>query len=147
MTKDEFKSAMKTINAQFGAVPSMRSIELAQNALQQMRAAMLPSALIEFYNEFGGGGWCQDSVIFSVDEIDRVGKNYIIPDIVKINRLFADKPGMRGRMIWGRNGLFLFGADAYGTMYMLDQLSLQPLRKYEGAPWRAMNDCLVIGKI
>jgi hypothetical protein len=146
-TANEFIEYVKSVGAELAPKANDRTIELAQNALQQMRAAMLPMPLIEIYKNFGGGIILGDAIIFGPEEMDRVKKNYEITGLVKLNRQLSSLPSMRGRVVWGRNALFWFGADAFGNMYMLDNLSLQPVRKYENMPYRAMKDCLIVGKI
>jgi hypothetical protein len=51
-----------------------------------------------------------------------------------------------GKTVFGRNDLFWFAFDTMGTCYMLDNLTLSILRKYDD-PHRAIIDCLVVGKI
>ena len=53
---------------------------------------------------------------------------------------------IRGKTVFGRNDLFWFAFDAFGTCYMLDNLNLRVLKKYDD-PYRAMLDCLIVGKI
>ena len=147
MNREEFIESIKSAGATFAPKASDRAIELAKHALQQMRAAMLPMPLIDLYKNFAGGITLGDAVIFGVEEIDKPGKSYEIPGIVKINRQISSLPEMRGKVVFGRNSLFWFGADVFGNFYMLDNLSLAPVRKYENMPYRAMRDCLIVGKI
>jgi hypothetical protein len=51
-----------------------------------------------------------------------------------------------GKTVFGRNDLFWFAFDAMGNCFMLDNLTLSQLRKYDN-PYRAMLDCLIVGKI
>jgi hypothetical protein len=48
--------------------------------------------------------------------------------------------------VFGRNDLFWFAFDAFGTCFMLDNTALRPLRKYDD-PWRALTDCMIVGKM
>ena len=68
-----------------------------------------------------------------------------VPSILEINRDISGVPGTVGKTIFGRNDLFWFAFDAFGTCYMLDNLSLRVLRKYDDS-YRAMTDCLIAGK-
>jgi len=146
MTKQEFLSEMKSRGAIMLPTATDRSLELAQSALQQMRAAMLPMDLLDMYRHDAGGIILGDANIFGPVEQDRPAALYAVPGIVQINRDINGIASMRGRMIFGRNALFWFGCDAFGNAYMLDNLTLAPLRKYEDV-FRAMTDCLAVGKI
>ena len=74
------------------------------------------------------------------------GTRFPIPSIVEINLDMAGNDVLRGKTIFGRNDLFWFAFDAFGTFYMLDNLNLRILRKYDD-PYRAMSDCLIAGKV
>ena len=144
MTKLDFLSEIKSHRGILLPTSSDRAVELAQNALQQMRAAMIPRDFIEIFRYDAGGIVLGDANIFGPAEYER--PNYSIPGIVQVNRELSNIPNMRGRTIFGRNALFWFGFDAFGTCYMLDNLTLNPMRRYDNA-YRAMVDCLVVGKI
>ncbi|MCL2331825.1 MAG: hypothetical protein FWC61_04790 [Proteobacteria bacterium] len=146
MTKIEFLSEMKSRGAIMLPCASDRALELAQSALQQMRAAMMPMDLLDMYRHDAGGILLGDANIFGAQEQDRPAAMYAVPGIVQVNRELGGIGGMRGRCIFGRNALFWFGCDAFGNAYMLDNLTLAPLRKYEDI-FRAMTDCLAVGKI
>ena len=66
--------------------------------------------------------------------------------LLKINDDISVLGKTVGKTIFGRNDLFWFAFDAFGTFYMLDNLNLTPLRRYDD-PYRAMTDCLISGKI
>ena len=140
---NEFLSLMKSNGALFAGAAGDNDILLTSNGLQVMRAAMLPSFLIDFFKNTGGivlGNAC----IFGPVENKITGK-YPIPSITEINKDVSSLQQMHGKTIFGRNDLFWFAFDAFGTCFMLDNMTLAPLRKYDD-PWRAMTDCLVIGK-
>ena len=144
MTREEFTSSMKSAGAVFAPTVSDRSLQLAQSALQQMRSAIMPAALLAFYRESAGGVLLEDAHIFGPEDIER-GK-YSVPSLVKINRELAIIPSARGRTVFGRNGLFWFGFDAFGNFQMIDLISLAPMRKYDDC-YKAMSDCLIVGKV
>ena len=144
MNKTDFISEIKSRGGVLLPTASDRAVELAQNALQQMRAAMIPMDFIDVFRHDAGGIALGDANIFGPAEYER--PKYSIPSLVQVNRELANIPNMRGRTIFGRNGLFWFGFDAFGMCYMLDNLTLNPMRKYDNA-YRAMMDCLVVGKI
>ncbi len=144
MTQSEFLDAIKSRGAKiFPAAPSSQ-IPLTNTALQNIRAAMLPMVMINLYGEIGainmGTGY-----IFGPNDIER-GAEYPIPSIVKINQELTDTPTIQCKTIFGRNDLFWFAFDCFGTFYMLDSLTLRPLRKYDDA-YRALTDCLMGGRI
>lgn len=146
MTTTEFLSLIKSRGATI--VPNTESasqaVKFANITLQEMRAAMLPSFLIElYYSSFGitlGSAY-----IFGPVEIER-GIKYHIPSIIQINKEIAGHKNLFGKTVFGRNDLFWFATDALGKCYMLDNLTLATLRTYDD-PFRAMSDCLVVGKI
>ena len=105
---------------------------------------MLPNVLCELYET--AGSICLDTgYIFGPNEILRE-KTYPIPSILKVNDDISILGKTVGKTIFGRNDLFWFAFDAFGTFYMLDNLNLTPLRRYDD-PFRAMTDCLISGKI
>lgn len=144
--KLEFLSQIKSHGAILMPPATDRALVLAQNALQQMKSAMMPRAFIDLLHNDADGIILGDANIFGANEYDRPGAMYTIPGIVQVNREINGIPSMRGRTIFGRNGLFWFCFDAYGYCYMLDILTLNPMRKYED-PFRAMTDCLVVGRV
>jgi len=147
MTREEFIAELKTRNAVLMPPSSDRAIELAQNSLQTLRAAMMSLELIDIYKRVGGGIIMGDANIFGPEKFDRVARDYEIPDIVTINREVSNISKLRGKTVVGRNQMFWFAFDAFGTFYMLDILNMNTLRKYESNPYRAIMDCLAVGKI
>ncbi|MBO4625913.1 MAG: hypothetical protein J5679_01385 [Alphaproteobacteria bacterium] len=143
MNTTEFLSSIKSRGATIYAPAQKRDIELANNALQSRRCAMFPAILIDLYNHASainlGAGY-----IFGPIENTR-GLSVPIPSIVDININLVGMPEIRGKTIFGRNDLFWFAFDAFGTFYMLDNLNLRTLRKYDD-PYRAITDCLLAGK-
>lgn len=143
MTKDEFLSLMQSRGAKTYPGVGQREIILANSGLQTMRRAMLPRALLDLYATAGainlGTGY-----IFGPSEIDRSTINPI-PSITKINGEITNIDAIHGKTVVGRNDLFWFAFDAFGIFYMLDNLTLKVLRKYDD-PYRAMTDCLIAGK-
>ena len=105
---------------------------------------MLPAFMSNLYTKTGGiilGNGC----IFGPNELPQ-GLRYPIPTIVQINQDALINSKLLGKTVFGRNDLFWFTFDAFGTCFMLDNLTLSPLRKYED-PYRALIDCLIAGKI
>ena len=105
---------------------------------------MLPGFLQDFYTNCFGitlGSAC----IFGPTEISHDTK-YPLPSITKINKDMVGNKNLFGKTIFGRNDLFWFAFDTFGNCYMLDNLTLSILRKYDN-PYRAMLDCLIVGKI
>jgi hypothetical protein len=147
MTRDEFVSELKNRDATLLPTASDRAIELARNSLQQMRAAMIPQALSDMYKNVAGGIISGDSHIFGAEDIVRPKRNYEIPGLVQINREVSGMPGTAGKTVFGRNQMFWFAFDAFGNFYMLDILNLNVLREYKSDAYRAILDCLAVGKI
>ena len=144
MTKQEFLSLMKSRGATFFAPKELTSINITNNNLQSMRAAMLPAFLQDFYTDCFGitlGSAC----IFGPTENKR-GNKYPVPSITKMNNDMMGNKNLFGKTVFGRNDLFWFAFDAFGNCFMLDNLTLSTLRKYDD-PYRAMVDCLIVGKI
>lgn len=144
MTQNEFLSYMKSNGAIIVDGVAENIITMSSSGLQHIRAATLPPFMIDFYKTVGGM-IMGDAYIFGPEEIN-VTKKFPIPSILQINREVSDLQQIRGKTIFGRNDLFLFAFDVFGTCFMLDNLSLKPIRKYED-PWRAMTDCLIVGKM
>ena len=144
MTNNEFLSYIKSRGAKIYASKNAGAINIANINLQKIRAAMLPNFLIELYNVSSGitmGSAC----IFGPSEIERTGK-YPLPSIIQINTDIAGNKNLFGKTVFGRNDLFWFATDALGNCFMLDNLTLSVLKKYDN-PHQAMIDCLIIGKI
>ncbi len=144
MTQDEFFSKIKSYGAILASGVAMGQITLTNSTLQNLRAAMLPMTMINLYTVAGGMN-LGAGYIFGPNEFAR-GAIYPIPSIVQINSELSHNPSMRGKTVFGRNDLFWFAFDSFGTFYMLDNVTLRPLRKYDNA-YRALYDCLVAGKI
>jgi hypothetical protein len=144
MNVSEFLSMMKSRGATVFAPAQQPQILLLNGALQQRRYAMLPNILCELYAM--AGAICLDTgYIFGPNEIMRK-KTYPIPSMLKINDDISVLGKTIGKTIFGRNDLFWFAFDAFGTFYMLDNLNLTPLRRYDD-PYRAITDCLISGKV
>ena len=143
MNTNEFLSLLKSRGATIYPPATRRDIDLANNALQSRLCAMFPTFFIDIYLHASainlGNGY-----IFPPVEVAR-GTNTPIPSIVDININLPSNPTIRGKTIFGRNDLFWFAFDAFGTFYMLDNLNLRILRKYDDQ-YRAMTDCLIAGK-
>lgn len=144
MTQEEFLSSIQSRGARLAPACDTPQITIANTALQNIRAAMMPMIMIELYKTCGainlGTGY-----IFGPSEVGR-GKDYPIPSIVQINNDISSNASMRGKTIFGRNDLFWFAFDSFGAFYMLDNVTLRPLRKYDDG-LRAMYDCLMGGRI
>ena len=144
MTTNEFLSLIKSKGATIFPPFSGTEINVANTNLQQMRVAMLPGFLRDLYTNCSGitlGAAC----IFGVKDIDR-GIKYPLPSIIKINKDLNTNKNLLGKTIFGRNDLFFFAVDAFGNCFMLDNITLSILRKYDDQ-YRAMMDCLIVGKI
>lgn len=144
MTRDEFLSAMQSRGARFAPPVESGRIALTNTQLQNIRAAMLPMFIMELYGKTGGI-ILGNGYIFGPDEIPN-GLRTPVPSIYSVNFDISNIPAAHGKTIFGRNDLFWFGFDSFGTCYMLDNLTLKPLRKYDD-PYRAMTDCLIAGKL
>ncbi len=144
MTTNEFISLIKSHGAIVVPAGQIGIINTTNTILKDLRAAMLPSFLIDlYYNTFGItlGSAC----IFGPTEVNR-GIKYPLPSIIDINKEIAGNKNLFGKTIFGRNDLFWFATDAMGNCFMLNNLNLAVLRKYDD-PYRAMLDCLIVGKI
>lgn len=144
MTRTEFLSLIKSRGAKVLPAQNVKDITLANTNLGNLRVAMLPEFLQDLYKDCFGiifGPAC----IFGPTEINQ-GIKYPLPSIIKINQDMVGNKNLVGKTVFGRNDLFWFAFDAFGTCYMLDNLTLSVLRKYDD-PYRAMIDCLIVGKI
>ena len=144
MTTLEFLSFIKTKNANIYAPADNNTINTANMNLQQIHAAMLPVFLQDLYKHSNGIN-LGSSYIFGPQKTDR-GMKYYIPSIFDINKEISGNSKLFGKTVFGKNDLFWFATDAIGNCFMLDNLTLSVLRKYDD-PYRAMIDCLIIGKI
>lgn len=145
MTCKEFLDFIKSRGALIAPPCEPNQITLANTYLQRMCTAMLPAFMTELYTLTGGIN-VGTGYIFGPTEIKYTPNGYPIPSIIKVNQDIAAIDAIRGKTVFARNDLFWFAFDAFGTCYMLDNLSLRPLRKYDDA-FRAMTDCLAAGKI
>ncbi len=144
MTTNEFISLIHSRGAKIMPATNQTAINITNTLLKDMRVAMLPSFLLDlYYTTFGItlGSAC----IFGPTEIER-GIKYPLPSITTINKEMVGNKNLFGKTIFGRNDLFWFATDALGNCFMLDNLNLSVLRKYDD-PYRAMLDCLIVGKI
>ena len=144
MTCNEFLSAMKSRGAEFAPPATMNQITFANTSLQQRRHAMIPQPLIDLFTNTGGIN-INGAYIFGPNEIARNGL-YPTPSILQINADIAPLGKTSGKTIFGRNDLFYFAFDAFGAFYLLDNITLNPLRKYNDM-FRAISDCLIAGKL
>lgn len=144
MTTDEFLSHIKSRGAFLSAPVSTNQIVLTNTSLQQRRRAILPAFMSDLYTKTGGI-ILGTGYIFGPNEIPQ-GLRYPVPTIIQINEDISTFPQAAGKTIFGRNDLFWFAFDAFGTCYMLDNLTLSPLRRYDD-PHRALIDCLMGGKL
>ncbi|MCL2748811.1 MAG: hypothetical protein FWE50_01930 [Alphaproteobacteria bacterium] len=148
MPKEEFLSLMKNSGAIMLPVVTDEEIGVTRTSLQQLQAAIIPMAFIDFYKNVAGGIILGDAEVFGLSEFKRETPQiaYFVPSILQIGREFSGFPQMRGKTIFGRNGLFWFAFDAFGNCFMLSNVNLAPLRKYEDI-YKAISDCLAVGKI
>lgn len=144
MTCQEFLATIKSRGAKIAPPAHANQIMLLNGALQQRRFAMLPPEISELYHHAGSIN-LDTGYIFAPDETPR-NNTYPIPSILKINDDMSVLGKTFGKTLFGRNDLFWFAFDAFGVFYMLDNISLAPLRKYDDG-YRAMFDCLIAGKI
>lgn len=144
MTTSDFISLIQSRGATVMPFKDSGSINRANAILKDLQVAMLPSFLLDLYYNCSGitlGSAC----IFGPTEIER-GIKYPLPSIVDINKEMTSNKNLFGKTIFGRNDLFWFASDAFGNCFMLNNLNLSVLRKYDD-PYRAMLDCLIVGKI
>lgn len=141
MTLEEFLLEMKKNGATFAPSASLQSINLANAKLQQNKSAMLPEFIINLYKTTGGIN-LGNGYIFGPNEFSVNGR-FPVPDILKVNKDF--KKNMQGKTIFGRNDLFFFSFDCFGKCYMLNNVTLNTLKKYDDC-YKALTDCLIAGK-
>lgn len=144
MITKEFLSLIKSRGALIFPPATEIEISLTNINLQKISVAMMPAFLLDLYKNCSGitlGPAC----IFPVKEIQR-GIKYPLPSIVQINKELSGNKQLSGKTLFGRNDLFWFVFDTSGNCFMLDNLTLSVLRKYDD-PYKAMIDCLIVGKI
>ena len=144
MNQSEFLSSIKNKGAFIWGPSNSRSIEYANSILQQNRCAMLPNFIISLYSQTAGIN-LGTGYIFGPTELPN-GINFPIPSIIDINKDIRRLPCMQNKTLFGRNDLFWFAFDAFGTCYMLSNTTCSVLKKYDN-PYRALYDCLMGGKI
>jgi hypothetical protein len=144
MTLDEFLSLMKNGGAESAPAATDAEISMTATLLQNIRASSLPQFIIDLYAKVGGM-ILGDAYIFGPNELKMTDK-FPVPTIAQINREISGIASMRGRTVFARNDLFWFAFDAFGNVFMLDNARLAVLRKYDD-PYRAMTDCMAVGKI
>lgn len=141
MNPNEFLSNIKSKGARCWGASNNQTIEYANINLQQSRHAMLPMFIIELYKITSGIN-LGNGYIFGPCELPN-GTHTPIPSIMEINNEIRIP---NNKTIFGRNDLFWFAFDAFGVCYMLNNLNLNVLKKYDD-PMRALYDCLIAGKI
>lgn len=144
MTTIELLSLLKSRGATIFPASPETDLTVVNANLQNIRAAILPSFILDIYTNCSAmtlGSSC----IFGPKEIKR-GIKYPLPSIEKINHDMMGTKNLFGKTVFGRNDLFWFAFDTSGTCFMLDNLTLSVLRKYDD-PHRAIIDCLIVGKI
>lgn len=144
MTMNDFISFIKSKGANIMPLAEPNAIHMANTYLKETGLTMLPSFLIELYYSCSGIT-LSSACIFGPTENNR-GIKYPLPSILDINKEINGNKNLFGRIVFGRNDLFWFATDALGNCVMLDNLGLSVLRKYDD-PYRAMTDCLIVGKI
>lgn len=140
----EFLTTLKSKGALIWGPANTRAIEYTNSNLQQKKCAMLPNIIISLYTKTAGIN-LGTGYIFGPSELPN-GINFPIPSIIQINDEIRGIPAMHNKTLFGRNDLFWFAFDAFGTFYMLSNVNGTILRKYDD-PYRAMYDCLMGGKL
>lgn len=144
MTQNEFLNTLNSHNAFFAAPAAIGQISITNVNLQKIHAATLPKFISDLYQTCGGIK-LGNGYIFGPNEFGRPG-SHPIPNIFQINNELTNLAKLHAKTVFGRNDLFWFTFDSFGKCYMLDNLGLNVLRRYED-PYRAMLDCLIGGKI
>lgn len=139
-----FLSAIKARGAIFAPPVQTQQLSLTNAALQRGRFAMLPDFLIQIYTITGGLN-IGSGYIFGPNSVSYTPP-FVIPSIIKVNNEIGPLGKTAGKTIFGRNDLFWFAYDAFGVCYMLDNLTLRPVKKYSD-PYKAIADCLIAGKL
>lgn len=143
MTANEFIQKMTARGAHIYPVAG-RNTELVNTTLRSRGRAMLAREILEFYAVAGGAN-LGAGYIFGLMPVER-GLVYPVPDLVRINDELTGIAATAGKTIFARNDLFWFAFDAFGAFYMLENLTLRPLKKYDDG-WHAMSDALMGGRL
>lgn len=144
MTRDEFISAIKSRGAQLAPGVSASDIAACNMRLQSIGSAMLPTVFIDLYGNIGAI-ILDTGYIFGPNAVTR-GAHYPVPGIADINTEIAGASALGHKTVFGRNDMFWFAFDVTGACYMLDNLGLRVLRRYDDA-YHAMYDCLIAGQV
>lgn len=144
MNQTEFLDTIKNKGALIWGPSNARAIEHANSNLQQKKCAMFPNFMISLYTQTAGIN-LGSGYIFGPTELPN-GNNFPIPSITDINTEIQNIPALKNKTLFGRNDLFWFAFDSFGTCYMLSNINGSILRKYDDG-YRALYDCLMGGKI
>ena len=144
MTQQEFLDLINKHDAFIAPPHDTDKVGIINMNLQKIHAAVIPTFLHNLYQVCGGIRLGR-GYIFGPTEI-KSGIQYPTPNIFQINQELTNIPQMHGKTLFGRNDLFWFVFDAFGTCMMLDNVGLKTLRTYDD-PYRAMLDCLIGGKL
>lgn len=144
MDLSEFLTTIKSKGALIWGPSNIRMIEYTNSNLQQKKCAMLPNFIINLYTKTAGIN-LGSGYIFGPTELPN-GINFPIPSIIQVNDEIRGIQSMQNKTVFGRNDLFWFAFDAFGTFYMISNLNGAILRKYDD-PYRALYDCLIGGKL
>ena len=125
-------------------VSDTTDFNLINTKLQDFKVAILPNFMLDLYQNCSGIT-LGSAYIFGPKENKR-GIKYPLPSIIQINKDLPKNKNLFGKTVFGRNDLFWFAFDTTGNCFMLDNLTLSILRKYED-PHKAVIDCLMVGKI
>ncbi len=138
------ESKKNIINLNSGA--NERDIEFAQANLMQIKCSMLSPDLVKFYKRFNGLS-CQDSVIYGLKQIENLRRGYFIPSILDVNKdMMTFSNVLKGKTIIAKNSLFWFAVSLDGFVWMLDLMTLTPVKKYTSI-YQAFYDCILVGEI
>lgn len=140
-TPSELLNTLKSRGAHIATPAPAQQISLINATLREHRNAMLPKYMIDLYTLTGGINLGSGYIFGPTDIIH--AKTFVTPGIVQVNNEVLSHSN--GMTIFGRNDLFWFSFDAFGSFYILDNLTLKPLKKYDD-PARAITDCLIGGK-
>ena len=140
----DFLTLIKSRGAVFAPPVQTQQLSLTNAALQRGRYAVLPDFLIQLYTKSGGLN-LGTGYIFGPNDV-LYTPPFIIPSIVKVNNDIGPLKKTIGKTVFGRNDLFWFAYDAFGICYMLNNLTLKPVKKYSD-PYKAISDCLIGGKL